>query len=87
MIKQNLVDRLIFFVNTQGKDTEIGLPLLNLLDLLTVYNVYSLHALKLPISGIKVYYPTYFATPFFMQEMSITAILDMQSIKTYINLV
>ena len=53
-IKQNLVGRLIFFVNTHGKDTESALPLLNFLDLLTVYSVYSLHALKLPISGIKV---------------------------------
>ena len=53
-IKQNLVGRLIFFVNTHGKDTESAFPLLNFLDLLTVYSVYSLHALKLPISGIKV---------------------------------
>lgn len=86
-IKENLVGRLIFFVNTHGKDTESALQLLNLLDLFTVYNVYSLHALKLPISGIKVYYPTYFATPFFMLGMSITTILDMRLIKTYINLV
>ena len=46
-IKQNLVARLIFFVNTQGKHIESALPLLNLLDIiLTVYNVYYLHALK-----------------------------------------
>ena len=84
-IKQNLVGRLIFFVNTHGKDTESALPLLNFLDLLTVYRVYSLHALKLPISGIKVHYPTYFATPFFMLGMSITKTRDMQLIKTSIN--
>ena len=46
-VKQNHVARLIFFANILGKDTESGLPLLNLLNVLTVYNIYqSLHVLK-----------------------------------------
>ena len=45
-IKQNLVARLIFFVNTYSRDTKSVLPLLNLLDRLTVYKIHSLHALK-----------------------------------------
>ena len=51
-MKQNFVDKLIFFATTYDKDIESARPLLSFLSLLnlmytlTVYNFYRLHNLK-----------------------------------------
>ena len=43
---QNIFIRLTFFATISGKNTDSGLPLLNIWKMLTVANVYRLHALK-----------------------------------------
>ena len=45
-VKQNNIERLIFYAKTFGRETESAKLLLNLLDILTVDNIYRLEVLK-----------------------------------------